>query len=63
MYTFNMLLKFKRHASDVVETNGWKNLVKTHTHLLAETFKAFVNQQSPTLMPGGPPRKRFKTGN
>ena len=49
-----------QHASDVVETAGWKSLVKNHGHLLAETFRAFVTQQSPTL---GPARKRFKPNN
>jgi speckle-type POZ protein len=48
------------HASEVIETSGWKNMINLHPHLVAETFKALVNQQSPTL---GPSRKRFKSMN
>lgn len=44
-------------ATEVIETSGWKNMVKMYPHLVAETFKALVNQQSPTI---GPSRKRFK---
>ncbi|RNA33106.1 roadkill isoform X4 [Brachionus plicatilis] len=45
------------HASDVIETHGWKNMTKCYPHLVAETFKALVNQQSPTI---GPARKKLK---
>jgi len=45
------------HATEVIETSGWKNMINLHPHLVAETFKALVNQQSPTI---GPVRKRFK---
>ena len=44
----------------MIETQGWKNMISLHPHLVAETFKALVNQQSPTL---GPARKRFKAMN
>jgi hypothetical protein len=33
-------------------------MISVHPHLVAETFKALVNQQSPTL---GAPRKKIKT--
>jgi hypothetical protein len=32
-------------------------MIDKHPHLIAETFKALVNQQSPTV---GPSRKRIK---
>ena len=48
------------HANDVMETQGWKSLVKDYPHLLAEAFKALATQQSPPLMLMGPPRKRLK---
>jgi hypothetical protein len=33
-------------------------MINKHPHLIAETFKALVNQQSPTAV--GPSRKRIK---
>ena len=52
-----VLMCVHRHAAEVIETPGWKNMVHVHPSLIAETFKALVNQHSPTL---GPNRKRFK---
>jgi hypothetical protein len=52
------LFQFKRQANDVIETAGWKNMINMYPHLVAETFKALVNQQSPSL---GSCRKRLKT--
>ena len=46
-----------RHVTDVVETAGWKQMVATHPHLIAEAFKALASQQIP---PMGPPRKKLK---
>ncbi|CAK9303764.1 unnamed protein product [Gordionus sp. m RMFG-2023] len=46
------------HACEVMETVGWKNMVHSHPHLIAEAFRALASQQIPTL--GGPPRKRIK---
>uniref|UniRef100_A0A182PMX2 BTB domain-containing protein n=1 Tax=Anopheles epiroticus TaxID=199890 RepID=A0A182PMX2_9DIPT len=43
------------HATDVVETVGWKNMVATHPHLLNEAYRALATQQIPPI---GPPRKR-----
>ncbi|CAL1273689.1 unnamed protein product [Larinioides sclopetarius] len=45
------------HASDVMETPGWKTMVKARPHLIAEAFKHLAHQQFPIM---GPPRKRFK---
>uniref|UniRef100_A0A182ML51 Speckle-type POZ protein n=1 Tax=Anopheles culicifacies TaxID=139723 RepID=A0A182ML51_9DIPT len=45
------------HATDVVETVGWKNMVATHPHLLNEAYRALATQQIPPI---GPPRKRVK---
>lgn len=41
----------------MVETAGWKQMVATHPHLIAEAFKALASQQIP---PMGPPRKKLK---
>ncbi|CAB4062476.1 SPOP [Lepeophtheirus salmonis] len=46
-----------RHVTDVMETAGWKQMVSTNPHLIAEAFKALANQQIP---PMGPPRKKLK---
>jgi len=46
-----------RHVTDVMETSGWKQMVSTHPHLIAEAFKALASQQIP---PMGPPRKKIK---
>ncbi|WAR05495.1 RDX-like protein [Mya arenaria] len=45
------------HATDVMETQGWKTLIMSHPHLIADAFRAMASQQSPPL---GPPRKRIK---
>lgn len=46
-------------ATDVMESNGWKTLVRDHPHLIAQVFKAFLaSTQTPLI---GPPRKRQKT--
>lgn len=45
------------HATDVMETTGWKTLIQSHPHLIADAFRALASQQSPPL---GPPRKRVK---
>lgn len=42
-----------------MESNGWKTLVRDHTHLIAEVFKAFLASTQTPLV--GPPRKRQKT--
>lgn len=54
----NQAIEFiKAQASEVIETVSWKNMVKNYPHLVAEAFKALVNQQSPN---SGPCKKRFK---
>ncbi|XP_013394154.1 protein roadkill [Lingula anatina] len=45
------------HATDVMDTAGWKAMVTNSPHLIAEAFRALASQQSPPL---GPPRKRMK---
>jgi BTB/POZ domain len=47
----------RSHATDVMETVGWKNMVTTHPHLINEAFRALATQQIPPI---GPPRKRVK---
>ncbi|KAA0201806.1 hypothetical protein HAZT_HAZT011536 [Hyalella azteca] len=46
-----------RHATDVMETTGWKAMISSHPHLIAEAFRALATQQTP---PMGPARKRIK---
>lgn len=46
-----------RHATDVMETPGWKQMVSSNPHLVAEAFKALATQQIPPI---GPPRKKLK---
>lgn len=45
------------HATDVMETSGWKSMIMSHPHLIAEAFRALATQQIPPI---GPPRKRVK---
>uniref|UniRef100_A0A0A9WJ35 Protein roadkill n=1 Tax=Lygus hesperus TaxID=30085 RepID=A0A0A9WJ35_LYGHE len=45
------------HATDVMETAGWKTMILSHPHLIAEAFRALATQQIPPI---GPPRKRVK---
>ncbi|KAG8140125.1 hypothetical protein E2320_002846, partial [Naja naja] len=45
------------HASDVMETAGWKSMVVSHPHLVAEAYRSLASAQCPFL---GPPRKRLK---
>lgn len=45
------------HATDVMETIGFKSMITTHSHLIAEVFRALATQQIPPI---GPPRKRVK---
>nr|CAD7258816.1 unnamed protein product [Timema shepardi] len=45
------------HATEVMDTSGWKCMIQTHPHLIAEAFRALATQQIPPI---GPPRKRVK---
>jgi len=45
------------HATDVMETCGWKAMVNSHPHLVAEQYRVLATQQVPPI---GPPRKRIK---
>ncbi|CAN7984186.1 unnamed protein product, partial [Ixodes hexagonus] len=45
------------HATDVMETAGWKTMIHRQPHLIAEAFRALATQQIPPI---GPPRKRIK---
>ncbi|XP_055926961.1 speckle-type POZ protein B-like isoform X2 [Argiope bruennichi] len=47
----------KSHASDVIETPGWKTMIETCPHLIAEVFRHLAHQQIPIMYP---PRKRSK---
>jgi hypothetical protein len=46
-----------RHATDIMETQGWKTMINRQPHLIAEAFRALATQQMPPI---GPPRKRIK---
>uniref|UniRef100_A0A4W4ETJ2 SPOPL protein n=1 Tax=Electrophorus electricus TaxID=8005 RepID=A0A4W4ETJ2_ELEEL len=45
------------HAADIMETPGWKSMIQSHPHLVAEAFRALASAQCP---PFGLPRKRLK---
>ncbi|CDQ59299.1 unnamed protein product [Oncorhynchus mykiss] len=45
------------HAAEVMETAGWKSMVASHPHLVAEAYRSLASAQCPFL---GPPRKRLK---
>jgi speckle-type POZ protein len=45
------------HATDIMETQGWKTMINRQPHLIAEAFRALATQQMPPI---GPPRKRIK---
>ncbi|NXB28827.1 SPOPL protein, partial [Eulacestoma nigropectus] len=44
-------------ATDIMETAGWKSMIHSHPHLVAEAFRALVSAQCPQF---GIPRKRLK---
>lgn len=46
------------HATEVMETSGWKTMVHSHPGLVADAFRALATSQSPPFM--GLPRKRLK---
>ncbi|NXI22867.1 SPOP protein, partial [Sterrhoptilus dennistouni] len=35
------------HASDVMETSGWKSMVASHPHLVAEAYRSLASAQCP----------------
>jgi len=45
------------HATDVMETPGWKGMIQSHSHLVADAFRALASLQSP---PPERPKKRAK---
>ncbi|XP_076793598.1 speckle-type POZ protein-like isoform X3 [Arvicanthis niloticus] len=44
-------------ATDIMETSGWKSMIQSHPHLVAEAFRALASSQCPQF---GIPRKRLK---
>ncbi|XP_041530574.1 speckle-type POZ protein-like isoform X1 [Microtus oregoni] len=44
-------------ATDIMETPGWKSMIQSHPHLVAEAFRALASAQCPQF---GIPRKRLK---
>jgi speckle-type POZ protein len=57
----NVVVEMSRcsHATEVMDTAGWKDMVQDHPHLVAEAFRALASQQSP---PPERPKKRAKIG-
>lgn len=51
------LFSLRSHAADIMETAGWKAMIQSHPHLVAEAFRALASAQCP---PFGLPRKRLK---
>uniref|UniRef100_G3WQ43 Speckle type BTB/POZ protein like n=1 Tax=Sarcophilus harrisii TaxID=9305 RepID=G3WQ43_SARHA len=44
-------------TTDIMETAGWKSMIQSHPHLVAEAFRALASAQCPQF---GIPRKRLK---
>lgn len=53
----SFLISSTSHAAEVMETAGWKSMVASHPHLVAEAYRSLASAQCPFL---GPPRKRLK---
>ena len=53
----NTLILFFSQATDIMETSGWKSMIQSHPHLVAEAFRALESAQCPQF---GIPRKRLK---
>ncbi|XP_067927872.1 speckle-type POZ protein B-like isoform X2 [Watersipora subatra] len=45
------------HATEVMDTEGWRTMTRSHSHLIADAFRALASHQNP---PPGPPKKRIK---
>lgn len=52
LITSNLFSLISSHASDVMETSGWKSMVVSHPHLVAEAYRSLASAQCPFL---GPP--------
>nr|XP_021505894.1 speckle-type POZ protein-like isoform X1 [Meriones unguiculatus] len=48
---------WNNQATDIMETSGWKAMIQSHPHLVAEAFRALASGQCPQF---GIPRKRLK---
>ncbi|KAI1731786.1 BTB/POZ domain-containing protein [Ditylenchus destructor] len=46
------------HPNEVMESDGWKVLVKEHAPLLEQVFRSLATQQTPPIVLNQPPRKR-----
>lgn len=57
LFRFLFLSSSFSHAAEVMETAGWKSMVASHPHLVAEAYRSLASAQCPFL---GPPRKRLK---
>ncbi|KTF76687.1 hypothetical protein cypCar_00016170, partial [Cyprinus carpio] len=53
----SLFLLIHSHAADIMETAGWKAMIQSHPHLVAEAFRALASAQ---CTPFGLPRKRLK---
>lgn len=53
----HLLILFFSQATDIMETSGWKSMIQSHPHLVAEAFRALASAQCPQF---GIPRKRLK---
>lgn len=48
------------HANEVMESDGWKQLVESYPALLAQVYKVLATQQTPPIVMSQPPRKRTR---
>lgn len=51
-----IVLNLCSNAFEVMRTSSWNELITSHPHLVAETYKALVSQVQSCF----PPRKRLK---
>ncbi|KAK2108993.1 hypothetical protein P7K49_014158 [Saguinus oedipus] len=48
---------YNNQATNIMETSGWKSMIQSHPHLVAEAFRALASAQCPQF---GIARKRLK---
>lgn len=57
LFNKHLFILFFSQATDIMETSGWKSMIQSHPHLVAEAFRALASAQCPQF---GIPRKRLK---
>lgn len=55
---FYYIILYFSHATEVMDTEGWRTMTRDHSHLIADAFRALASHQNPIP---GPPKKRLKS--